>query len=63
MARKETYTREEVEALLRQVAEEMEGMVHVYYQKEAERNLPPVWLAVTIISTMVLCLWGLAIWA
>ena len=59
----ETFTRAEVEALLLQLRDEQIQVVRDHFQAERAQKLPPVWVGVVVLGSLITGLWILAVWA
>lgn len=58
----ETFTRAEVETLLKQLNDDNVQQIREHFEAERAQKLPPVWVAVTIIAMGVITLWAAAFW-
>ena len=61
--KQETFTRAEVESLLAELQKENIQIVRDHFEKERAQKLPPVWLAVVVLGSLIGGLWLLAMFA
>jgi hypothetical protein len=59
---KETYTRAEVEALLKEQNDRNIQMIREHFEEERRNMTPPLWISGVMLTVLFGALWVIAVW-